>query len=290
VVSGYANEYASYFTTPEEYGAQHYEGGTTVYGPASGPFLTGSLADLARRLVRGRPAPAPHRFDPVRGLRPSAGPYPSGAARGRLLTAPAPVAVRLDHASLRWRGGASGTDRPLDRAFVSVQRLAGRRWHTVDTDLGLRLLWRVDDDRPKLNGAPRYRSGELGTYTASWEPPPSAPAGRYRFVVTARRYRLASRPFRLRPARNLVASVQRAGTTATIRLSYPPVRPGLDFTARPPIAENGEAEVSVDGRAVTVRIRHGTGTLQAPPDARITIGAARDGFGNSVELGQWVRK
>ena len=80
VVAGYANEYASYFTTPEEYGAQHYEGGTTVYGPASGPFLTTSLADLASRLVHGRPAPAPHPFDPIRGFRPTAPPYPSGAA------------------------------------------------------------------------------------------------------------------------------------------------------------------------------------------------------------------
>ena len=85
VVAGYANEYASYFTTPEEYGAQHYEGGTTVYGPASGPFLTTSLADLARRLARGQPAPAPYPFDPIRGLRPTARAYPAGAARGRAL-------------------------------------------------------------------------------------------------------------------------------------------------------------------------------------------------------------
>ena len=58
VVAGYANEYVSYLTTPEEYAAQHYEGGTTVYGPASGPFLTAALADLAGRLgTRGARAP-----------------------------------------------------------------------------------------------------------------------------------------------------------------------------------------------------------------------------------------
>ena len=53
VVAGYANEYVSYLTTREEYDAQHYEGGTTVYGPASGPFLTSALADLAGRLAKG---------------------------------------------------------------------------------------------------------------------------------------------------------------------------------------------------------------------------------------------
>jgi hypothetical protein len=35
-----------------------------------------------------------------------------------------------------------------------VQRLTGGRWRTADTDLGLRILWRVDDDKPKLFGVP----------------------------------------------------------------------------------------------------------------------------------------
>jgi neutral ceramidase len=191
VLSGYANEYASYFTTPEEYGAQHYEGGTTVYGPASGPFLTSSLVDLARRLVRGRPAPAPHPFDPIRGLEPTARPYPSGAARARAVAQPG-----TGHAVFEWRGGASGTDRPLDLPFVRIQLRSSGRWRTVATDLGLRIRWRVADDRPKLNGIPRFRPGERGTYQAVWGPV-RAPAGPYRFLITARRYRLASHAFRL---------------------------------------------------------------------------------------------
>src|SRR5204862_8220351 len=35
VISGLANEYADYFTTPEEYDAQHYEGAATIYGRTS---------------------------------------------------------------------------------------------------------------------------------------------------------------------------------------------------------------------------------------------------------------
>jgi len=38
-IVGLANQYVSYFTTPEEYALQHYEGASTLYGPASGPFI-----------------------------------------------------------------------------------------------------------------------------------------------------------------------------------------------------------------------------------------------------------
>jgi neutral ceramidase len=282
VVAGYANEYASYFTTPEEYGAQHYEGGTTVYGPASGPFLTASLADLAGRLVHGQPAPAPHPFDPIRGLEPTAAPYPPGAARARPLRQPTPLAARLARASFRWRGGAAGMDRPLDRAFVSVERLDRGRWRAADTDLGLRILWRVDDDKPKVSGVPRFQRGEGGDYTAWWEPDRATPTGHYRFVVSARRYRLVSRSFRVRPADNLIAELERAAGSVTVRLAYPPAGSELDFTARPPRAASGRATLRVNGHHVSVRIHGGSGTVSAPASADVSVapGAARDRFGN----------
>jgi neutral ceramidase len=47
LLAGLANEYVSYFTTPEEYAAQHYEGASTLYGPQSGPLVGKHLADLA---------------------------------------------------------------------------------------------------------------------------------------------------------------------------------------------------------------------------------------------------
>lgn len=45
---GLANEYLSYFATPEEYDLQHYEGASTVFGPYAGPTLAASLARLTR--------------------------------------------------------------------------------------------------------------------------------------------------------------------------------------------------------------------------------------------------
>jgi neutral ceramidase len=50
IVSSVANEYTGYVTTPEEYTRQYYEGGHTIYGPNTQPFLAAHAARLARDL------------------------------------------------------------------------------------------------------------------------------------------------------------------------------------------------------------------------------------------------
>lgn len=52
VVTSVTNEYAGYCTTPEEYAEQRYEGGHTLYGPATQPFVTAHAARLAGETVR----------------------------------------------------------------------------------------------------------------------------------------------------------------------------------------------------------------------------------------------
>jgi neutral ceramidase len=52
VVSSVANEYSGYCATAEEYGLQHYEGGHTLYGPLTQPFLTAHAAQLAGETLR----------------------------------------------------------------------------------------------------------------------------------------------------------------------------------------------------------------------------------------------
>lgn len=52
VVTSVTNEYAGYCTTPEEYGEQRYEGGHTLYGPSTQPFVTAHAARLAGETVR----------------------------------------------------------------------------------------------------------------------------------------------------------------------------------------------------------------------------------------------
>jgi hypothetical protein len=64
IAVGLANEYMSYFATPEEYEAQHYEGASTLYGPRSVPFLTEKAAALARDSVRREPGAREFKYHP----------------------------------------------------------------------------------------------------------------------------------------------------------------------------------------------------------------------------------
>jgi neutral ceramidase len=56
VVNGYANAYALYLVTPEEYDEQHYEAACTVFGRASLDAYGAELARLAGDLHQGREA------------------------------------------------------------------------------------------------------------------------------------------------------------------------------------------------------------------------------------------
>ena len=266
VIAGYANEYVHYFTTPEEYGQQAYEGGSTLYGTFSSNLIRDDLATLAASLAAGTAAPAPYDYDPRNGLVGDATPFGSGAETGTAQVQPRRTR-RLRRATFGWQGGAQGLDRPLDRAFVAVERRTGRRWRPVTDDLGLQILWRVDDN---------------GVYTAEWQVPLSAPTGRYRFVVTANRYGLRSRAFRVAPSRALrVVLAGRDAGHVELALRYPAADPLADLTSRPARARALRARVFVGDRA---RVVSGGSVLRVPagPGVRVRIpaGAARDRYGN----------
>jgi hypothetical protein len=259
-LAGYANEFLHYFVTPEEYDQQHYEGGSTLYGKYSSNLIRDDLATLAGDIARRTGPPAPVSFDARNGLLPDFTPYPDGSAKGTAAAQPRNV-QRLRRATFAWQGGERGFDRPLDRRFVAVQRKAGKRWRAVTDDLGLQILWRVDD---------------AGRYTTEWQVPLSARLGRYRFVVTARRYRLASKPFTVTPSKALTVHPLGGGR---FTLDYPRVDAMADLTARPAHANGGSARASVSGRRVTTSKRRGT-VFKLPAGARIAGGAARDRYGN----------
>ena len=267
VISGLANEYLQYFTTPEEYERQHYEGGSTLYGRASSDLLKQSLVGLTKALVEGRAAPAAYPYDPRHRLLATSPPFPSGAASGSAITQPART-QRLRRASFGWHGGPRGEDRPLDRAFVSIERRVGGGWRTVDSDLGLNILWSVDSDN-------RYR--------ALWEVPRDAPTGTYRFVVTANRYGLKSQPFEVVPSTALVVrryTGRHPIGFVGVTLAYPAPVVERDLTYRPPIGA-GRVEFSVGGVARTVA-GSAPFLVSAPGSSRVVVpaGAARDRWGN----------
>jgi neutral ceramidase len=262
VIVGYANGYTNYFTTPAEYEIQAYEGGFTIYGKNSSLLLRDVLVDLAHRLVSGRPPPAPYPYDPNHGVHVGAATYGDGAASGTASSQPGST-ERLAHATFGWKGGANGIDRPVVRPVVTIERHVGPGWIAYTDDLGLQIAWLSD---------------LKGNYRASWEPPLSAPTGTYRFVVSAKRYTVSSRPFAVRAARSLTV----AAAGPAIKLDYPPAVENQDWDYRPPVASGGQVTFLVDGRGVIERSLS-TSAFPIPAGRSVVIpaGGARDLWGNA---------
>jgi neutral ceramidase len=247
-VAGLANEYLSYFTTPEEYEEQHYEGGSTMYGRWSSYFILDSLVDLGTRLATAAPDPIPDPSDPVNGVT-AAGtaPFGTGATSATALKQPA-GSQRLQQALFSWQGGQRGLDLPLDRPFITVRRDGV----AVTDDLAVQMYWGVDGS---------------GVYTARWEIPRDAEPGSYDFRITANHYTLTSEPFRVVPS--LALSVGPIGDAAAglLEVRYPPARYNTDITARPRV---------IDGGRVGGEVISGSSTRATS----VPAGSALDRFGN----------
>lgn len=275
VVSGLANEFILYLTTPEEYDRQHYEGGNTQFGRQSSNLLKQNIAELAGDLARGTPAPDPYAFDAANGIGPTGPDYGAGAASATATAQPGGSYQRLQRATFSWTGGPRGLDRRVDKSFVTAQRQVRKRWQTVDDDLGLAMLWTVDAD---------------GRYAARWEIPRNAPRGTYRLLVTAKRYRLASNRFRVGPSGAL--KIEQVGAKAgrlAVTLHYPAAVRDVDLTHRPRYAAGGNVTFRVGNRNVKVkRKRSSFFTIKAPAGTSVSVlagkGADRHGNVNAQPL------
>jgi neutral ceramidase len=261
VLVGYAGDYVSYFTTPLEYEQQAYEGGFTLYGEFSSLVLRDTLVQLAGELVSNQPATTPYPYDPNQGVHVSSAGYGTGAASAAATAQPS-ATVRLGHTAFSWSGGANGIDRPVGRAYVTIQHSVGRRWVRVADDLGMEILWSSDPN---------------GQYRAQWEVPLNAARGRYRFLITGKRYTLASHTFTVAPGA-LMPKV----TGATVQLAYPQPYLLNDWTYRPATASGGSITFLVNGRRRIVRERAATDfPIPSGASVRIPAGGARDRYGNS---------
>lgn len=178
---GLTNEFIQYVTTPEEYDRQHYEGGSTIYGPAEGAAISDSLVALTKSMRTSKPAPRPYPFDPRHGVVADGQPFGSGSSVASVAAQPTDVPPGAQ-AVFKWQGGQSGLDKRLDKRFIAVQRRTRGHWRRVADDLGLALAWTVDAS---------------GVYDVHWQVPRRARPGRYRFAITANLYHLHSAAFRV---------------------------------------------------------------------------------------------
>lgn len=129
LVQGYANDYAGYVTTPEEYDAQRYEGGHTMFGRWLLPAYVQEVTRVAADLRDGRASssappgrPKPVRPAQVEGPGPLCTPRLSGPTAAR-----AGSEVRVEVAGDDPRG-------PVRPVYCDVQRHDGDAWVPVATD------------------------------------------------------------------------------------------------------------------------------------------------------------
>lgn len=194
-VAGNANGYFGYTTTPEEYSRQNYEGGHTLYGQYSTPYLTAQLGLLTRDLLaRGRVQELTSSWTYL--LKANTF-YPedrTGTGPRQVLHQPTPVradaAYEEDYIAFRWQDVGPSEIRfhqPLCRVEVKINdqwglmSAHGEPIHDDGYDLEVRYLGDRD------NG--------MAQYELRWYNP--VPGGGYRFRIEPRGERpaLLSRAF-----------------------------------------------------------------------------------------------
>jgi neutral ceramidase len=175
LVAGYSNGYIHYVTTPEEYMAQRYEAGSTMYGRWELPALVQTAAVLATAMRDGVPVergmPPPDLSGRVRSrvrLRPDSA---AGPDFGDVLVAPRASYRGGDTVHAEFVGAYPNNDLHRGATFVEVQREDGGDWARVadDGDWATRFGWR--------------RNGRSGSrVNVTWDVPSAAEPGRYRLV------------------------------------------------------------------------------------------------------------
>ncbi len=168
-----ANGYASYVASADEYEAQHYEGGSTLYGPNTGEMLAYELGQLATSLRSGNPTVAVdailafHAESPTHFWAPR--PIPAGFRREVF-----DMACGADEVRVRWTDLRPGTLVPAEAPIVQIERESAGQWGFL-----------ADDANPEVQvqAVEERRDGYL--WEARWVPQ-SVPAGQYRLRLLAR--------------------------------------------------------------------------------------------------------
>jgi neutral ceramidase len=177
ILAGYANAYAGYVATPEEYDTQNYEGAATHFGRYTQSAYAQELAKLAAALKAGQPTPSNTQPLSLPGTRVSVKPGvvldtpPIGKRFGDLVTQPDASYPR--GASVRADFVTGNPDNNLrnEGTFVEIQRQVGTSWTTVASDSDWQTIYRWKRE---------YLS--VSTAQITWTIPAGATPGTYRIV------------------------------------------------------------------------------------------------------------
>ncbi len=173
VLVGLANGYAYYVASAEEYGAQHYEGGATLYGPNSAEMLAYELGRLSQSLRTTAPISV---VDPVNAFSGKTASHfwpamavPEGFRREALEPDCYQAGFRI-----RWTDLRPGTLVPADALMVQVEQEVDGQWRVV-----------ADDGDPDVQIRALEGRGNAYLWDARWVPR-DITTGTYRARLPAR--------------------------------------------------------------------------------------------------------
>jgi neutral ceramidase len=283
LIVGLAQAYRGYFTTPEEYDQQHYEGGHTVFGKHTSRLVELTHAALAAELAALPPNEEPSAVPEDAGSTTTSSARPSapigsptlgrGSRRLRVTRQPPDRVLRFGVVTIGWRGARRGYDRPVDRAFLALERLGpGGCTEVVEDDLGTGFVWQQRGRRA----------------TARFELPGDLPLGTYRFVVQGVAAHAATDPFEVAINEDLrILGFTRDADHLVAHVQHPPPDPASALRARDRWSPGGKVRVRIGGDQAVARWDADRQRLQLPLEApslptevEVPDGGLEDAHGN----------
>ncbi|MFW7380850.1 MAG: neutral/alkaline non-lysosomal ceramidase N-terminal domain-containing protein [Oligoflexus sp.] len=152
VFTGLANEYSHYVTTPEEYRAQNYEGGSTLFGPLSYAAHSQVFYDLAQALQNQVPVetgPQPPSLEHQK-FQLQAGVVfdssPRGKSFGDVIEETLPMYQQGDLVEIAFWGAHPKNDLKRGSSYLTVEMETAAGWEPkyFDWDHDTRLIWQRD--------------------------------------------------------------------------------------------------------------------------------------------------
>jgi neutral ceramidase len=230
VIAGYANDYANYVSTREEYESQQYEGGSTVFGPWTEAAYRQEFVKLARAMKHGEPVvskdtPVDMRTRVKASLRLD-GPderQPAGAKPGDVVVAPKEQYAAGELVTVCfWTGSPVNEYRRTDH-FMAVEQFnsVGNTWRVVrkDFDWDTTARWKQmveagtentdSQANPPLGPTPRVARPDAYQVSITWQTDAKTAKGTYRIIHYGRfkrngkveRFVATSRSFTVKPGR-----------------------------------------------------------------------------------------
>lgn len=196
LLTGLANEYSGYITTPEEFVSQQYEGASTLFGRLTFDAYKEAFRDLGVAMAAGKEAttgPPPGDLSAGQiewGEDIDHDEIPAGEAFGQiLLQPPAAVAQGNAHVHIIYRSGNPRYDFRRNDTYFRIERdLGGGNWGLVawDGTPDTRLYWERSTSVPQGGvgqACPSDTKCFWSTMGVVWTVPPDATPGRYRIRV-----------------------------------------------------------------------------------------------------------